>query len=88
MANDGDSDRDTDGLISSPVLVGDPCTEKRNTVHPEGVEGVDTIGSLGSLSKSSGDTLGRTTSCTGVVVRPRRSVWCWKRQRMVHKVRV
>ena len=88
MTEDGNGDGHTDGLVSSPVLVGNPGTEKWYTVYPEGVEGVDTVRGLWSLSKSPGDALGRTTSCASVVVRTRRSIWCREWQCMVHEVRV
>lgn len=34
VANEGDGDRDTDGLETTPSCVGDVCAKQGNDIHP------------------------------------------------------
>lgn len=56
VTDNGDGDRDTDGLVATPVLISHVCGEEWNGVNPERVEGVDGGSDSWSLSKSTGDT--------------------------------
>lgn len=38
MADEGDRHGDADGLVASPVCIGDVGSEQRSAVDPEGVE--------------------------------------------------
>jgi hypothetical protein len=50
MAENGDTDRDADSLVSTPVLVGEVGAEEWHAVNPERVEGVDAVGGLRTLA--------------------------------------
>ena len=69
MANDGNADRDTDCLVSTPMLVSHVGTEKGHTINPESVECVDAIGGLRALAESARDALVTASTSTGVTVR-------------------
>ena len=88
MTEDGDGNGDADGLVSSPMLVGHIGTQEWDTVDPECVEGVDTIGGFRTLAQSTRNALVSATTSTSVVVRTSGSIWCGKRERMVHVVGV
>ena len=66
MTDNGDGNRDTDGLVATPVLISHVCGEERNGVNPERVEGVDGGSDSWSLSKSTGDTFGTSGTSSWV----------------------
>lgn len=83
VTNNGDADRDTNGLVTTPVLISHIGREEWNGVNPERVEGVDGGSDSWSLSKSTGDTLlGRTSGTSSWIGACKGTRWKW----LVHVV--
>lgn len=73
MADNCYTDRDADGLVTAPVLIGQIGCEERDEIDPEGVESVDGLRSLWPPTQRTGDTLRTRATGTGVVIRAGRT---------------